>query len=329
MGLFLAATVAATAYVAYPTECPDISFPGGRRFAFTIVDDTDQTYLRTIVPIYDAMQRRGIRTTKTVWVLPGGDTGRPVDCGHTLADTAYRHWIEELRASGFEIALHGVRGGTSRRDDILRAFETYHVILGEFPAMHINHSQNLDNLYWGEHRWTFAPYRFLHQAVIASEFSGHAPNSPFFWGDIAAERIRYVRSFTFREPNLLNVVPGTPYHLDEKPFVNYWFPGADGGNMDKFEELLSSENLDRLEREGGVVIVYAHLGAGSFSSDDGQVNPRFLERIADISSRNGWFVPATAALDHLREQPGWTGKLRFRERLQMETRFIIERLGDL
>jgi hypothetical protein len=156
--------------------------------------------------------------------------------------------------------------------------------------------------------------------------SGHDPASEYFWGDLAKKHIRYVRQFTFQDINLLDVNPSLPYRRADTPYVNYWFQTSNGGNRDAFVKLLSSENLDRLARDHGVCLVYAHLGAGSFSAN-GRVNSQFEERIKDLASRNGWFVPASEILDYLTKQPGWTGEtIGFRERLQLETKFSVSRV---
>src|SRR6185436_5946929 len=42
-------------------------FPGGARFAFTVMDDTDVATVENIRPIYRLFESLGMRTTKTVW----------------------------------------------------------------------------------------------------------------------------------------------------------------------------------------------------------------------------------------------------------------------
>jgi len=47
---------------------PEVAWPDGKRFAFTIFDDTDGTTLLNGPPIYDALTRHGLRITKSVWI---------------------------------------------------------------------------------------------------------------------------------------------------------------------------------------------------------------------------------------------------------------------
>jgi hypothetical protein len=82
-------------------------FPDHCRFAFTIVDDTDNCTLDNIGPVYRLLAELGFRTTKTVWSLPnvpGGSFG-----GCTLQDPAYRMFIRKLSEQEFEIGMHNVR----------------------------------------------------------------------------------------------------------------------------------------------------------------------------------------------------------------------------
>jgi hypothetical protein len=317
------ATCGTLAMVFYPPTPHPVAFPGGKRFAFSIVDDTDMATLARVRPLYDVMARYGLRTTKTVWVLESRSSHEP-DHGDTLRNSEYRRFIEELQAKGFEIALHGVKGGGSVRAEIISGLEEFKAILGAYPRMHINHSLNSDNLYWGGARWSFGPFAWLYDRTSQHAFEGQVPGSRHFWGDLARQHIQYVNQFTYRDINLLGVNPSFPSWLEDKPYVNYWFPTSDGDNLDRFEALLSPENLDRLEREGGVCLVYTHLGAGSFNQGDG-VNPRFEARIRDVASRNGWFAPASDVLDHLRTQPGWTKDLSFRQRVRLEAKFLAGR----
>jgi len=322
----LAAVSAATVIAAvmlWPPPRRVVRFPDGKRFALTIVDDTDLATLSRAKPVYDALYEAGLRTTKTVWALPIVDKPAPADFGDTLQDAGYRAFILDLKSKGFEIALHGVRGGSSPRETSIKGLDEFKAITGADPSLFVNHALNLDDLYWGKYRLTFAPYRWLFGVTSETQFAGHLPESPYFWADVAKQRVKYVRRFVFSEINVLRVSPSVPYQLDETPYVNYWFDSSDGGSLDQFEALLSPENLDRLEREGGACIIYAHLGAGSFNKD-GRAHPRFLNVIREVGRRPGWFVPATQLLDYLAAQPGWNPKSSLRERIRLETTYLVD-----
>src|SRR5262245_33155636 len=293
--VLLVAGVTTLAVILYPSRPAPITFPDGKRFAFSIVDDTDLATLERLQPIYATLEKYGFRTTKTVWVYDSNEPSHATNRGDSLHNPAYREFIRGLKAKGFEIALHGVRGGSSKRDETLAGLAEFKDILGDYPQMHVNHSQNKENLYWGRHLYEVLPLQWAARMAISTEFSGDDRESPYFWGDFAKEHIQYVRRFTYPDINLLAAAPAMPYQLSDMPYVNYWFPTSNGANRDAFDELLSPENLDRLEREGGVCLVYSHLGAGSFNKD-GAVHPRFEARLKELSARNGWFVPASQIL---------------------------------
>ena len=312
----------------YPNSAPPLVFPDGKKFAFTIVDDTDMATLERLRPLYEILERYGLRTTKTVWVRESNNESHPANRGVSLRDPAYREFILGLNQRGFEIALHGVRGGDSLRQETLDGIEEFSSIIGKRPSMQINHSINRDNLYWGPHLYASALFRTAVGLAVKQQFDGHDPGSPYFWGDVAKQHVKFVRRFTFADINLYAINPSMPYHLDDKPFVNHWFPTADGNRMIEFDELLKTENLDRLEREGGVCIVFTHLGSGSFNRNGGPIpDPRFEERIKAIAARPGWFVPASTILEFLKQQPAWTGKIGWRESAKLDAKFIASHFG--
>jgi len=109
----LGALGGAGAYVMYLPEPRALTFPDGKSFAFTIVDDTDMATLESSKPVYDLLHRYGLRTTKTVWVLAGTEMHHSPNSGASLSDPDYRAFILDLQQRGFEIALHGVRAGAA------------------------------------------------------------------------------------------------------------------------------------------------------------------------------------------------------------------------
>jgi hypothetical protein len=324
----LFALAAGTVILLVPPNAPPLVFPDGKRFALSIIDDTDMATVERLRPVYEVLEKYGLRTTKTVWALDSTELDHPANHGDSLQDPEYRVFIEGLRQRGFEIALHGVRGGSSLREDTIAGLEEFRRVVGDHPRMQVNHSLNQENLYWGADLYALAPIRWLAGLRIRFPFSGHTPGSGYFWGDIARERIQYVRRFTYADINLYKMVPSMPYRLADKPYVNYWFPTANGDRVIEFEALLSDENIARLEREGGICLVYAHLGSGSFNSGSA-VNPRFEARIKQVASRPGWFVPASEILDFLAKQPAWTGEMSWRERTRTDVVFLAQRVGLL
>ena len=127
-------------------------FPQGKRFAFTIVDDTDVATVANVKPLYDLLHELGFRTTKTVWPL-GCPEGSPnFSSSQTLEDADYRAFAVDLQRRGFEVTWHGATMETSQRPRTIAALQRFREIFGAYPRIHVNHSFNRENLYWGAGR---------------------------------------------------------------------------------------------------------------------------------------------------------------------------------
>lgn len=114
----------------------------------------------------------------------------------------------------------------------------------------------------------------------------------------------------FNDINTLKRDPRMPYHVNRKRWVHRWFSSSDGHNCRIFSDMIAPDNVDRLEREGGVCIAYTHFSSG-FVDKAGVVDPTFRERMSYLASKEtGWFVPVSVLLDHLEarhggDDPGW------------------------
>lgn len=286
------------------------AFPGGKSFAFSIFDDTDVATLEYIRPIYELLDRLGFRTTKSVWPLPYEGSSE-YQGSVALDDAEYASYIRYLQERGFEIALHGARMESSERAEIQRAFEVYRQILGCYPRAYAAHAANRDNLYWGVDRFRFGIWRNLYAALSGRRErpgEGHRKESPFYWGDLAEQHLRYVRSFTYDTLNLWKVTTAIPYRTAGTPCVKAFFPSSFVDNVEEFIELLSPGRQMQLEREGGFAIVSTHFGKGFVR--DGGVDPRVAELLTQLSQRPGWFQPVSTLLDHLVDAQGGITQLK-------------------
>jgi len=302
-----------------------IEWPDGKSFALTIVDDTDNDLLSNTRPVYDLLIASGMRTTKTVWVYPPRP-GNPY-VGKCLKDAAYREWILSLRDLGFEIALHNVGSGTFTRHEILAGIREFASIIGHAPRVQINHASNPDNMYWGSKRFAF-PVNLLHSVWTGSRFHGDELESPFFWGDVCRESVKYMRNRVFDETDTLAVNPDMPYFDEHKEYANFWFSSSDGRNAERFNALLSPARLKRLEGAQGACIVYTHFASGFV--EQGEVNPDTRRVLEHVSSRNGWFVPVSELLDWLLEKRYLSKKhaLSWMSQLRLDGRWLLKKLRD-
>jgi hypothetical protein len=266
----------------------EIKWPQGKRFAFTIIDDTDRSTVENIGPVYDFLYDNGFITTKTVWPL--SPQGSVIGGGDSLEDRNYRDLILTLKAKGFEIALHGVSNESSPRPRVIEGLKKFREIIGYAPRIHANHTGQAECLYWGADRFDGAVkliYDLARKCLVRSDskFYGRIGDSPYFWGDVCRETITFVRNFVFSEINTLKMDPLMPYHDPLRPYVPYWFSASSGQDVKDFCRLLNERNQDKLLEEGGACIVYAHLAFGFYR--DGQLNPRFIELMRRLAGLPG------------------------------------------
>lgn len=270
-------------------------WPNGKDFAFTIVDDTDNCTIENIKPVYDYLFKIGLLTTKTIWTYPPNDRFT----GLCLQDEKYLKYIKVLKKQGFEIAIHGVGSGSFTRDEILKGLEIYKSFLKEYPSMHINHAQNLDNIYFGNRGGSKLLQRYSKIKSPLDKAYGEDKNSKHFWGDWVKKNIKYTRGRTFKNINTLAQDPKMPFlDKDKEKYSNYWFSSSDGANIDIFNKLLSFKNIDKLNKENGLCIVYTHFASG-FVDSEGKLNNEFKEKLYYLVSKNGWFVPTSQILNYL------------------------------
>src|SRR2546427_5781105 len=244
---------------------PRVQFPGGARFAFTVMDDTDVATVENVRPIYRLLDSLGMRTTKTVWPMPCEEGSRDFSRSETMGDPHYRDFVVDLQRRGFEIAFHCATMETSTRERTALALERFNSVFGAPPRVHSNHAFNRDNLYWGAARLDDPVLRLLYPLVFRQPpnfFQAHCPGSPYWWGDLCVDQIEYVRNLTFSEINLLRVNPSMPYRDPGRPYVRWWFSAVDAEDVDAFNHLLQPEHQRRLDAEGGVCIIATHFGKG-------------------------------------------------------------------
>jgi peptidoglycan/xylan/chitin deacetylase (PgdA/CDA1 family) len=305
-----------------------LEYPAGAEFAFTILDDTDDTTVANGRPVYDLLREVGMRTTKTVWAFDTPPENRgPYFAGETLSSSDYLRWIHELSASGFEIALHNATMGSSVRQDTLRAFDIIENEFGQPVRLHCNHGQNLENLYWGADRYR-SPTIMKALGLLASfraqtTYEGNNPESPYYWSDIAAERLSYMRAFAFRRLNGFQIPPGRPYREPLKQGNPVFFNTTDAPDVRFFNRLITPTAIDRLREQKGWAIISTHFGKGFYWKN--RLNPEFRGTIEYLASLPGWFVPVSQLLDLLSEKLGANPLSDF-ERSRMEYAHIADRV---
>ena len=276
-------------------------FPYGKRFAFTIIDDTDVSTVENVRPVYRLLEHLGMRITKTVWPVGCPEGSKNFSSSQTLEDAEYHDFVMDLQRRGFEIAFHGATMESSTRERTVVALEHFRATFGTYPQVHANHSNNRENLYWGAGRVDDPLLKFLYSRLTGTKANGHlgqVEGSSYWWGDLCVRYITYVRNLTFNEINLARVNPSMPYHDPARPFVRWWFSAVDAEDVEEFNTLLRPDRQEKLEREGGVCIVATHFGKGFAKGS--RVHPITRQRLELLATRQGWFPTVSELLDWLR-----------------------------
>jgi hypothetical protein len=147
--------------------------------------------------------------------------------------------------------------------------------------------------------------------------------SAYFWGDVARDKVRYVRSFAFARLDTGRISPGGPYRDATTPWVNMWFNTSDAPDVDAFKRLVTEEGIDRLRSRESYTIISTHLGKGFVQN--GQVDPRVEEVLRYVADLDGWFVPVSTLLDHLVDAHG-ENLMRGPARWRLESAHIVDRV---
>ncbi|WP_222564854.1 hypothetical protein [Novilysobacter antarcticus] len=303
-----------------------VRWPDGYRFAFSIFDDTDRSTLDNAPPIYALLRDLGMRTTKSVWPLPGTRAPSVVG-GSTCGDPAYLAWVQQLQREGFEIGLHNVTFHSSTREEVRTGLERFAEFFGHPPRSLATHTDCRDGMYWGNARVSNS-HRLLYDVLTRfrqRDFGGHVDGGPHFWGDLCQAQVDYVRNFTFPGLNTLKSCPWMPYFDPDRPWANAWFASSEGADCTRFNNALSEAAQDELVEEGGACIMYTHFGKGFCT--DGAINRRFVELMTRLSARGGWFVPVSSLLDHIAATRGGVHPLARHERGRLERRWLAHKLA--
>lgn len=299
----------------------NIKWPNRYDFAFTVVDDTDGATVENVKPVYDYLYEKGILTTKTCWAYPPKDT---VYTGACLKDEDYRAFLLELQSKGFELSFHNAASGGCRREETLSALDVFCQTFGAYPQIHINHGNNVENIYWGAERFSGIVkwiYRYRRKKVMSC---GHEKSSEYFWGDACKKHIKYIRNRTFNGINTLKEDPRLVYpEPGKEAYSNYWFSSSDGMRLNPFLKILSKENVDRLVREKGCCILYTHF-AYDFVDGQGNLSQDFKDAIDYLAEQNGWFAPATTILDYILADKTYSPSKAYT--VWMDLKWFIERV---
>lgn len=300
-----------------------ITLPEGKRFAFSILDDTDDATVGNVKPLYDLLYELGFKTTKTVWASDCPEGSRLFFAGQTLQNKEYLEFVHELDDRNFELAWHCATMESSRRARTTSALDFFRDEFGYYPTLHCNHGHNQENIYWGTKRYSNLLFRQIIKLASKhqEQFTGEDESSSYFWGDLCKQHFKFVRNFTFSELNTLKFDPNMPYHLTDRPYVNYWFSTTDVPDVSHFIKLVTRERIEQLSTDKGICIISTHLGKGYVNK--GKIHPDVRSTLEHLAGLNGWFVPVSEILEFLLQNKS-TGEISRLGQLGLEWRHLVD-----
>lgn len=272
---------------------------------FCITDDTDTADLTSVKSVYNLLQANNVPVTKTVWAFkPRERCGIPPMDDHTLKgitleDPEYLDYCKQLNQSGFEICLHGASAGNNRRELTQKAFDFVEKHFKPNDTF-ICHSKNADNLYWEEKSTQRFPFHQALRVYCKLKSYGEVEGSPYFWGDIAKQKINQIRFYRTRNINTLAANPSMPYFEPGKPYVNGWFSAT----KRSFAGCTTEEALNGLKQENGLCILYHYMHKYA-QNRKGEVSGHIRESIERLGSEADVYKqPVSVMMSRLRAVQG-------------------------
>ncbi|HUK40056.1 MAG TPA: hypothetical protein VLX11_03405 [Candidatus Acidoferrales bacterium] len=284
-------------------------YPDGHPFAFTLVHDADGAYSRRLSPLFDAFDGVGLKITATAfmfwadWAKDGriwNDWKKTESSGEIffapqcvpLADDTEREFYVELSRRGHEIGMHTPSETSSTRPEIVRGFEFFKQVFGSYPTVYVEHSGSTKK--------------------DAQRSEGSTPESTYynidllnsygpwvwlddFWGVPHNRHARFYDIIAANGSPFNDVAPKQYGILKAFLRTGKWAEG-DG---DGFLAWYSEENIDSLEKNRGIALVYTHLDKKWLDPETKKIRTAIRDRLRYLTSKNGWFVPAGTILDRV------------------------------
>lgn len=277
-----------------------IWLPLSYRAGIAIADDPDNGTFKAFRKVYDFLLDLRFPTTRAMWVYPNEQkTGIPnLDArfyAPLLTEKKCLDYCRKLHEHGFEICLHGASSGNNPRE---KTIEALHYLENNISGCtsYICHSKNAENLYWDTKVAHLKILQYLLGLYTSNHCFGEISCSPYFWGDVCREKIKYIRLFRTRSLNTLAFNPSMPYHIFDKPYVNFWYSATKG----YIPNLFKPENLEKLCEENGLGILYQYLHKYVDSSNE--INPAVKEGLIRVAEHSKIIIkPVSWMLDRLKQ----------------------------
>jgi len=285
-------------------------YPDGHDFAFTIIHDADSAYSRRLAPLMEVFDELGLKITVTVFTFwaswaKGGDIWRRWHSSGDsdqeffapkavpLIDEKERAFYQQLAARGHEIGMHSPSDTSDTREDVIRAFTYFKQVFGHYPTVYVEHSERSNKE--AQYNEGANPQSMYYTTDLLNQYGcwisvggpGALPNaahSQFY--DVLAANGSPFSTFAAEHYGIV------------KGFVRTgkWKEA----NGEGFLRWYSEENIDTLEKNRGLALVYTHLNALWLAPETRKMRESIQNRLRYLAAKDGWFVPAGKILDRVR-----------------------------
>jgi hypothetical protein len=243
-----------------------------------------------------------------------------------LEDKTELEFYKGLTQRGHEIGLHTASDTDDTRERLIEAFEYYKSEFGSYPGIYVEHRDNEENHQhqggmpdtpffctdvlnrYGPWVWIVSPSAIPYNGA-GRYFDVLSTQRPLAGWSVARQWgtfKEFLKSGSWDRANgrLFETMlrAGTPFdsYAKQKYGLTKAFrrsgrrEDADGNG---FLEWYSDRNLDSLERQNGLALVYTHLNTRWLDRESGKMRHELEERLAAIASRNVWLATASTILD--------------------------------
>jgi hypothetical protein len=281
-------------------------YPHGHAFAFTIVHDADSAYSRRLAPLFDEFDRLNLKLTVTAfvfwasWAKQGriwSQWNRAADpflapIAVPLADTTEREFYLDLAARGHDVAMHTASETSDTTDDLRRAFECFAGSFGRAPTVYVEHSRRSkkDAL---ENEGANPRSKYYSLGVLNDYSPWVWVDGPLGWPSAQEPKFYDLRA--------ANGAPFTEKAAQKYGLKKVFMRTGKGrqGDGEGFLDWYSTDNIDELERDRGLALVYTHLNEKWLDLQTCKMREPLRERLRYLAAKNGWFAPAAKILDRV------------------------------
>jgi hypothetical protein len=282
-------------------------YPNGHPFAFTIVHDADSAYSQRLAPLFDVFDNLGFRITATAfvfwaqWAREGrvwAEWNRLNDPNYRffapkavpLADPQERLFYRGLAARGHEIGMHSPSDTSDTRKDLIRAFEYFRDVFGHYPKVYVEHASNSNKE--AQANEGSNPASSYYNTDLLERYGA------WIWVD-GAGALPDPKNGKFFDLLASNNSPFSRFALEtygiQKGFIRSgkWRDSTGDG----FLQWYSEANIDALENNRGMALVYTHLNAKWLDPQTREMRSAIKNRLGYLAAKRAWLAPAGEILD--------------------------------